>query len=114
MRHKLTGHRHALGTLNPLVKIRGAVVLAQQMAKRLEQGLLNVLAHKRDMTRACAGLLDSLSPLAILGRGYSIVHHLPSGAIVRDAAQVGPQEEIKARLAKGELRCRVTEIKRET
>lgn len=114
LRHRLTAHRHALGTLNPLVKVRGAAVLAQQMAKRLEQGMLNVLAHRRDVTRACAGLLDSLSPLAILGRGYSILHHVPSGAIVRDAAEVAPHDEVRARLANGELRCRVTEVKPET
>lgn len=113
LRQRLTGRRHVLGTLNPLAKIRGAAVLAQQMAKRLEQGMLNVVARKREATRACAGLLDSLSPLAILGRGYSIVHHVPSGTIVRDAAEVAVHEEIRARLAKGELRCRVTDVKRE-
>ncbi len=113
-RHRLTAHRHVLGTLNPLAKIRGAAVLAQQIAKRLEQAMLNMVAHKREASRACAGLLDSLSPLAILARGYSIVHHEPSGAIVRDAAEVAVRDEIRARLAKGELRARVTDVKRET
>lgn len=114
LRHRLTDRRHVLGTLNPLARIRGALVLAQQMAKRLEQAMLNVVAHKREVSRACASLLDSLSPLAILARGYSIVHHVPSGAIVRDAAELVVHDEIRARLAKGELRGRVTEIKRET
>lgn len=113
LRHRLNGHRQALGTLNPLARIRGAAVLAQQMAKRLEQGMLNVLVRKRELTRACAGLLDSLSPLAILGRGYSIVHHVPSGTIVRDAVEVAVHDEVRARLAKGELRCRVTDVKHE-
>ncbi len=114
LRHRLNGHRQVLGTLNPLARIRGAAVLAQQIAKRLEQGMLNVLVRKRELTRACAGLLDSLSPLAILGRGYSIVHHLPSGTIIRDAAEVAVHDEVRARLAKGELRCRVTDVKHET
>jgi exodeoxyribonuclease VII large subunit len=59
----------------------------------------NLLAHK----------LEALSPLAILGRGYSITTKLPEGAIIKDAASVKRGDEIETRLGKGKLRSRVEE-----
>jgi exodeoxyribonuclease VII large subunit len=50
-----------------------------------------------------------LSPLAILGRGYSITTKLPEGAIIKDAASVKRGDEIETRLGKGKLRSRVEE-----
>ncbi len=48
-----------------------------------------------------AGKLDSLSPLAILGRGYSICYRLPDQTIVKDAAALAPGDRLRVRLHQG-------------
>jgi exodeoxyribonuclease VII large subunit len=57
--------------------------------------------------RGAAARLDSLSPLAVLGRGYAVCWNADRTAIVRDAAAVTPGDEVRVTLARGELEARV-------
>jgi exodeoxyribonuclease VII large subunit len=50
--------------------------------------------------------LETLSPLAILERGYALVFN-SSGNLIKDAGQVMVGEEITARMARGEIRATV-------
>ena len=52
--------------------------------------------------------LQSLSPLAVLNRGYSIVY-TASGQILRNAAEATPNQLITTRLAQGTLASRVVQ-----
>ena len=54
-----------------------------------------------------AGELHALSPLAVLGRGYSLT--TKGGTVLRDAAGVSAGDEVVTRLARGTLRCGVLE-----
>ena len=51
---------------------------------------------------ALGGKLGALSPLSILERGYSLVFD-SEGQLIKDAAMVSPGEEIRAKLARGEI-----------
>ena len=53
-----------------------------------------------------ATLLDTVSPLNTLKRGYAIVSD-EKQAIVRDSATVSPGDKISARLGRGSLLCTV-------
>ena len=53
-----------------------------------------------------AARLDSLSPLAVLNRGYSIAQ-TEDGSIIRDAAQVTKGDKLKIKLANGKLDAEV-------
>jgi exodeoxyribonuclease VII large subunit len=66
--------------------------------------------RKRDIC-SLSDRLDSLSPLSILERGYSITRKLPDMAIIKDSAQVKPGNEINILLAKGALNGTVTKTK---
>ena len=74
----------------------GTAALASAMRNQL---LLQKLRLER-MGRA----LETLSPLAILERGYALVFD-GAGELVKDAAQVKVGEEISARVARGEIRA---------
>ena len=56
---------------------------------------------------ALSGRLESLSPYAVLRRGYSITLREPEGAAVRDAAELRPGDLVRTRLHRGEFRARV-------
>jgi exodeoxyribonuclease VII large subunit len=57
------------------------------------------------------GRLQTLSPLSVLGRGYSLTRLLPSGAVVRSAAQARAGDAIEVLLAEGALGARVTDVR---
>jgi exodeoxyribonuclease VII large subunit len=56
------------------------------------------------------GRLDSLSPLAVLGRGYSVTRR-SDGSIVRRAREVASGEDVHVLVQEGTLDCRVTEAR---
>ena len=58
-------------------------------------------------TRELAARLDSLSPLAVLGRGYAVCWNEARTSIIRSAGAVQPGEGVRVTLAEGELGCRV-------
>ncbi|MCB0355656.1 MAG: exodeoxyribonuclease VII large subunit, partial [Bdellovibrionales bacterium] len=54
-------------------------------------------------------LLDSLSPLCVVDRGYSIVTH--QGQVVKSTSQIKPGEKVNLRFAKGEAQAVIETIK---
>src|SRR5262245_30645179 len=68
-------------------------------------GPLRVAAGRERIGRL-GGLLHSLSPLAVLDRGYALAFG-PGGGILRDAAAVGSGDAVRVRLSRGGLECRV-------
>ena len=63
----------------------------------------------RNRVAVLAGTLDALSPLGVLGRGYSICRRLPGLEIVKDAAMVSAGAEVEVLLHRGRLWCTVKE-----
>jgi len=109
--HRLSLARNALRSLNPVARIaNGAVLLAQLRGRLASAGVhsVKVSQHRFD---AAVGRLDSLSPLAVLGRGYSLTRLLPSGVIVRGAAQTRPGDAIEILLHQGAVEARVERLK---
>ena len=53
------------------------------------------------------GRLESLSPLAVLGRGYAVAWNADRTRALRAASEVNDGDRIKVTLAEGELECDV-------
>jgi exodeoxyribonuclease VII large subunit len=68
----------------------------------------------KNRVRSSMSLLESLSPLSVLNRGYSITRRLPDGLILRDAREVSTGQEVDIRLSSGNLHAKITEILHET
>lgn len=67
-----------------------------------------VAAARRQLDGAVARL-ESLSPLGVLGRGYSLTQRLSDGVLVRDAALLAPGDLLTTRFATGQAISRVEE-----
>ncbi|AVO52039.1 exodeoxyribonuclease VII large subunit [Ectopseudomonas mendocina] len=76
------------------------------LAARLPRAMHGQLRSQRQQLGALAAQLQIVSPLATLGRGYSILLD-ERGHAVRSAAQTQPGQRLKARLSEGELDVRV-------
>jgi exodeoxyribonuclease VII large subunit len=67
----------------------------------------NVLLTHRVRSERLETALNSLSPLAILDRGYALIFD-KEGKLLKDAAHLAVGDEISARLARGEIRAAIT------
>lgn len=112
----LTGHdrlrdlQHHLSRFNPLVTIREGLTMIPQLGRRLERQMHALLDRQRRAVQAAVAQLHNLSPLGILGRGYSILSTAPDGHLVRRAGEVQVGQKLRAQLGQGQLSCTVTGV----
>lgn len=78
----------------------------------LERGQLKLVADERFRLGSAASRLDALSPLASLGRGYSICQK-QDGTVVTRAGQVAAGERVGVRVSDGRLDCDVRGVAHE-
>ncbi|OGP86814.1 MAG: exodeoxyribonuclease VII large subunit [Deltaproteobacteria bacterium RBG_16_48_10] len=95
---------------SPEQKILHHRFLVLESQKRLEQFLRHSMEIQRERVKGILGKLDSLGPLSILQRGYSITRKIPALEILRDATQVCQGDEVEVRLHRGALLCEVKKI----
>ena len=107
---RLTKERDALRMLTPTARLaaqRARLVTAGRALGRLG-GQLTV--SRRARLGAQAARLDSLSPLAVLGRGYALVRRSADGRVVRRAEDVAVGDVLAVRLAEIDVEATVDEI----
>jgi exodeoxyribonuclease VII large subunit len=74
---------------------------------RLRTAIVRRQHQAAGRVRECAGRLESLSPLAVLARGYAVAWDGSRSRVLRDAADLRPGDRITVTLARGELDCDV-------
>jgi exodeoxyribonuclease VII large subunit len=75
--------------------------------RRLESAVRGRVAARRSSFGRAAGKLESLSPLAVLSRGYALVFD-DAGRLLRRSADVAVGSDLRVRLGEGTLAARVT------
>ena len=105
-RHRLERLRTRLGARAPSTeaKVRAVETLGRRILHAFERRLAGV----RHDVAASAARLDALSPLAVLGRGFTLARK-PDGRVVRDAAEIAPGDRLALRFARGEAEVEVLE-----
>ncbi len=78
-----------------------------EIDSRAERAVGHQLRRARSLLEAKTAHLESLSPLAILARGYSLTRRQSDGLVVRDAANLSTGERMVTRFADGEVTSRV-------
>jgi exodeoxyribonuclease VII large subunit len=108
--HRVTLATRALRASDPVAR----VARDRHRLDSLQARMVTLLHRRRDRARyalqTAVGRLDSLSPLAVLGRGYSLTR-TPAGDIVHSPAQVRVGDVIRVLLQRGSLDARVTETR---
>ncbi|MFH1113092.1 MAG: exodeoxyribonuclease VII large subunit [Pseudomonadota bacterium] len=79
-----------------------------ELTLRMERSMRNALQAARHAAENLTVQLDGLSPLSVLERGYSITMRQDNGKVVTDASTAGAGDDVRIRLHRGELFCRVT------
>ncbi|MFK5926476.1 MAG: exodeoxyribonuclease VII large subunit [Desulfuromusa sp.] len=82
----------------------------QQLQSRLRLSMNQTIHQKIHQLALLTGRLETLSPLAVLSRGYAIVKRSETGAVVHDAAQLQTGDRLQIALAVGQVAATVVEI----
>ena len=91
---------------DPMAALQDRRMLLDYQGRRLAHGLTGAMAGKRERFARLAASLDALSPLKVLGRGYSLAR-TGAGEILSSVDQVENEDVFTLRLSDGTLDCRV-------
>jgi len=101
--------RHLL-LLSPVARLARQADRLQDLRRRLGAWWVLFRTVRSERLARAAATLESLSPLGILGRGYSICFALPGRRILKAAAEVNQGSTVAVRLHQGELQCVVRAV----
>ncbi len=96
-----------LRAADPQLRLRRARERLHALRLRLHASPDTWLRPRKERLATRAARLQALSPLDVLGRGYALVWHEPSGRLLRDPTEVHPEDTLRIRLHRGSLRARV-------
>jgi len=111
----LTSQRWALSDLrnqlirySPLSRLQSDRQRVDEILHRATRALAHHLSLERTQLTGLEQRLNSLSPSAILGRGYAVVSH-QDGRLVRSVTQVEPDDPLNVRVRDGQFGVQVSE-----
>jgi len=95
---------------NPLPGIEGLHFRCRQRREDLERVMHDRVVSKRQALERTIDRLETLSPLSILKRGYSITRRIPSMGILKDSGAVKRGDRVDVTLHRGGIICGVEEV----
>jgi exodeoxyribonuclease VII large subunit len=90
----------------PLERVRERERWLDELAGRMERAVRQRLARARQQVEAAAGRLETLSPLNVLARGYSLTR-IESGEVIRSSEQVRAGDRLITTVQHGRIVSRV-------
>ena len=94
----------------PLGRIREEEQHLDDWSGRLQRAGRQCLAQAQQRLAALAARLDSLSPLNVLGRGYSLTRRAGDPAVLTSARQVKTGDRLVTHLQQGRIVSRVEAV----
>jgi exodeoxyribonuclease VII large subunit len=107
-RWRLTEQAQALKHLSPALQLVQARQRADDLLGGAQVALRHDLTLRRERLGGLIGRLAGVSPLGTLERGYAIVRHRDTEAVVCSVAQVAPGDTLDIRVVDGTFKAEVS------
>ncbi len=101
--------RHAVFR-RPFQRVFDMTRQMDELAARAARAIRAAARLARHRIDTAAGRLESLSPLAVLERGYSLTQRTIDGRVIQAAIELSPGQEITTRFARGQVTSRVEHV----
>jgi exodeoxyribonuclease VII large subunit len=116
LQHRLNEARLRLKSCSESYALRQPVELVRQKQQRLDELIERLslrmserVTHARDEMHRLAGMLESLSPLKVMQRGYSVARK-QDGIVINKVEDIAPGELMETVLSKGRIQSRVESL----
>ncbi len=93
----------------PLERLRHEAIEIDRLGENLDRGVQRQLADSQHLIKQLAGRLESINPLSVLARGYSVTTD-KQGKLVSSVANVQNGDLIQTRLVDGMIVSRVEDV----
>jgi exodeoxyribonuclease VII large subunit len=103
LRDEIAYATHRLERLHPQRQLDLRRQTLDERERRLQMALQSRIVRKADRLQGALRRLDALNPVAVMGRGYSIVQRA-DGTVVTDPAVVAAGETLRVQASKGSYR----------
>lgn len=117
LRQRATKAQEALNRLQrtpwliqPHRELQQPVQTLDYLSQRLRQVMRSALSEQRSMLEGRIAHLDSLSPLKVMSRGFSLVYDAHRESLVRSATELSAGNSLLVRFADGQAGCQVTDV----
>jgi exodeoxyribonuclease VII large subunit len=107
---RLSKIQQRLQQQSPANKLQHIKNQLDYLGQRLTTGIKQTLASKSERLQQHALLLNAVSPLQTLGRGYAILQK-DDGTVIRDSHDVKKGDLLAARIGQGQLELTVEKVK---
>lgn len=112
LQKRLTSSQQKLQHFSPSNTLQKFQTQLNYLQQRLTSGIKQSLTSKKDRLQHSALLLNAVSPLQTLGRGYAILQ-TESDTVIRDSHDVKKGDAVFARIGRGQLELTVDKVKHE-
>ncbi|MGK0405618.1 MAG: exodeoxyribonuclease VII large subunit [Oleispira sp.] len=112
LQNRLTNSQQKLQQQSPANTLQKFETQLSYLQQRLNSGIKQTIINKKERLKQHALLLNAVSPLQTLGRGYAILQ-TESDVVIRDSHEVKKGDLVFARIGRGKLNLIVNTIKHE-
>jgi exodeoxyribonuclease VII large subunit len=95
---------------SPARQINEKKILLKNIQKDIFNNFSYHVESLKERLQKNSAILESLSPLGVLQRGYSITRSMANGIIIRQAAALNVGEDVNIQLAKGNFNAKIEKI----
>ena len=113
LKNKLNALAASYGLRRPKELTRQLTQRIDEITLRIKKGMEYRTMLAKERLKKISGQLNALSPLAILGRGYSVTFSYPEEKIIKDAQATKKGNIIKTKIKKGSLLSEIKEVRYE-
>jgi exodeoxyribonuclease VII large subunit len=106
-KQNLDGMKRRIHSASPAVRIAKLKLEIGGSRQRMKHAIEKRFDRGRSRLREAAGKLESLNPLGILRRGYSVTRRLPDRRVITDPDQVRLEQLLEVRVFAGTILCSV-------
>ncbi|MEX2168740.1 MAG: exodeoxyribonuclease VII large subunit [Pirellulales bacterium] len=112
-RERIESLRNRRPFVRPFARVQELARRTDELEVRVDRGAQRLLAERNSRFQRLAGKLQSLSPLSVLARGYSVTTDSKSGELLRSIRDATPGQRLTTRLADGEVESVVDQTRDE-